>query len=85
MKVTKEDIYNQLCNSMAKLFEIEKDDIKLESQLNEELDLDSIDAIDLLVHLQKTTGLKFQPEEFKLVKTVSDVVEVVYTRLNKEV
>ncbi|MBF4405741.1 acyl carrier protein, partial [Vibrio anguillarum] len=42
-----------------------------------DLDLDSIDAVDLVVHLQKVTRKKIKPEEFKTVRTVNDVVESV--------
>lgn len=41
-----------------KLFDINESDIKPESKLYEELELDSIDAVDLVVHLQKATGKK---------------------------
>jgi acyl carrier protein len=44
----------------------------------QDLDLDSIDAVDLVVELQKLTGRKIKPEEFKTVRTVGDVVERVY-------
>ncbi|MCX2002714.1 acyl carrier protein, partial [Escherichia coli] len=40
-------------------------------------ELDSIDAVDMIVHLQKKTGKKIKPEEFKAVRTVQDVVEAV--------
>ena len=63
---------------LAELFEIEPQEIKPESKLFEELELDSIDAVDLVVKLQKTIGKKIMPEEFKQVRTVQDVVDVVY-------
>ncbi|WP_406017904.1 acyl carrier protein, partial [Succinivibrio sp.] len=53
-----------------------------ESKLFEELELDSIDAIDLVVKLQKTIGKKIMPEDFKNVRTVQDVVDVVYKLVN---
>ena len=49
-----------------------------EANLFTDLDLDSIDAIDMVVYLQKKTGKKFSPEQFKTVRTINDVVEVVY-------
>ena len=52
-------------------------DIKPEARLYEDLELDSIDAVDMIVHLQKKTGKKIKPEEFKAVRTVQDVVEAV--------
>ena len=75
---TKEEILDQLKIILAELFEIEKDDIKPEARLYEELDLDSIDAIDMVVKLQKITGKKVKPDDFRSVRTVEDVVEAVY-------
>jgi len=49
-----------------------------DADLAQDLDLDSIDAVDLVVELQKLTGRKIKPEEFKTVRTVGDVVERVY-------
>ena len=57
--------------------------IKPEARLYEDLELDSIDAVDMIVHLQKKTGKKIKPEEFKAVRTVQDVVDAV-ERLLKE-
>ena len=41
------------------------------------LPLFALDAIDLVVHLQKLTGKKIKPEEFKSVRSVNDVVDAV--------
>ena len=56
-------------------FEIPVEDISLEAELYSELDLDSIDAVDLVVRLREITGKKIAPEAFKEVRTVSDIVE----------
>jgi acyl carrier protein len=76
--MTKEEIFAKIQEMLAELFEIEPQEIKPESKLFEELELDSIDAVDLVVKLQKTIGKKIMPEEFKQVRTVQDVVDVVY-------
>ena len=55
----------------------------MESHLYQDLELDSIDAVDLVVRLQKLTGKKIKPEEFKTVRTVADVVEAVAQLLAK--
>lgn len=80
---TKEEILKQVQEMLANLFDISPDEIKPESKLYEELELDSIDAVDLVVKLQKNIGKKIMPEEFKSVRTVSDVVEVVYKLMNE--
>ena len=76
--MTKEEIFEQIRLMLSQLFEIDKEEITLESKLFAELELDSIDAVDLVVKLQKNIGKKIMPEEFKQVRTVQDVVDVVY-------
>lgn len=78
----KEEIYQHVTSLLVKLFDINESDIKPESKLYEELELDSIDAVDLVVHLQKATGKKIMPEMFKSVRTVQDIVDAVDNLLN---
>ncbi|CCG86901.1 acyl carrier protein [Erwinia piriflorinigrans] len=73
----KHEIYQEITDLLVKLFELDADDIKPESRLYEDLDLDSIDAVDMVVHLQKRIGRKIKPEIFKSVRTVQDVVDAV--------
>jgi len=80
----KQEIYLQIQALLVKLFELDVDDIKPESRLYEELELDSIDAVDLVVHLQKTTGKKIKPEMFKSVRTVQDVVDAIDALLKSD-
>ena len=78
----KEDIYLKIVSIFEELFEIEAQKITLEANLYQDLDIDSIDAIDLVVELKNMTGKKIQPEEFRSVQTVQDVVDQVYKLLN---
>ncbi|RJL22245.1 acyl carrier protein [Pectobacterium polaris] len=73
----KNEIYQEITGLLVKLFELDADDIKPESRLYEDLELDSIDAVDMVVHLQKRIGRKISPEIFKSVRTVQDVVNAV--------
>jgi acyl carrier protein len=77
-------IYQEVSALLTKLFDIDPQDIKPEARLYEELELDSIDAVDMVVHLQKKTGKKIKPEIFKQVRTVQDVVEAVEQLLKEE-
>ncbi|HCA9135299.1 TPA: acyl carrier protein [Klebsiella quasipneumoniae] len=76
-------IYEEISALLVNVFEIDPQDITPEARLYEDLELDSIDAIDMIVHLQKKIGKKIMPEEFKTVRTVQDVVDAV-ERLFKE-
>ena len=62
---------------LDELFEIPPEKVKPETKLYEELDLDSIDAIDLVVQLQTLTGKRVNPEDFKNVRTVNDVLDCI--------
>lgn len=75
--MNKEDIFEEVKGLLVKLFELYPEQITPQARLYEDLDLDSIDAVDMVVHLQKRTGKKIKPEDFKAVRTVQDVVEAV--------
>ena len=64
--MTRDEIFNEIRRALVE-----------DAKLYQQLELDSIDAIDLVVHLQKLTGKKIKPEEFKSVRTVADVVDAV--------
>ena len=81
--MTKEEILKKIQEMLAQLFDLDAEEIKPESKLFEELELDSIDAVDLVVKLQKQIGKKIMPEDFKQVRTVQDVVDVVDRLVNK--
>ena len=76
-KFTKEQIFDELKKILVEELEINDGDIVPEA-LFEDLDLDSIDAVDIAVRMQKFTDKKLSPAEFKKIRTVNDVVEAVY-------
>lgn len=65
-------------------FAIEPSRVTPEAHLFEELDLDSIDAVDLAIKLQEMTGRRIKPEEFKSVRTVGDVIAAVESLLSEK-
>lgn len=80
--MTNEDILNALKSILEEQFEIDPADVNLDTHLYRDLDLDSIDAVDLVVGLQNLTGKKIKPEDFKSVRTVADVIKATNTLLN---
>jgi acyl carrier protein len=79
----KELILGKLKEFLVDLFEVPEENITLEARLSEDLDLDSIDAVDLVVKLQELTGQRIKPDDFKSVRTVQDVVDRVYELFEK--
>jgi acyl carrier protein len=77
----KQTIFTEVKMALVELFEVDGDAVTLDAHLYQDLELDSIDAVDLVVRLQKLTGKKIRPEEFKAVRTVNDLVDAVATLL----
>lgn len=73
----RDDIFVLLRDALVELFELEPEQVKLEANLYQDLEIDSIDAIDLIDHLKQQTGKKIAAEEFKAVRTVGDVVDAI--------
>ncbi len=78
MSYTKNDIFERISQVLQKQFEIDADDISEQALLVEDLDIDSIDAVDLMIELKSFTGKKMAVRDFKAVKTVGDIVDAVY-------
>jgi len=75
---TKDEILAQIKASLTELFELDPARITLAARLNEDLEIDSIDAVDLLDGLRRQTGRKISAEDFRSVRTVGDLVEAIY-------
>ncbi len=83
MKITQEQIFSKIQGIMVELFELSPESIKMESKLNEDLGLDSIDAIDLLTHLQSFVGQRLHPEEFREIRTVAELIKAAEVTIAK--
>lgn len=75
--MTEQEIQTLLINALETLFEVDPATITPETNLYEDLEIDSIDAIDLIDHIKRETGHKLQAEDFRNVRTVADVVQAV--------
>lgn len=72
-----DQILSRLKTILAESFEIDPAKVTMDTQLFTDLDLDSIDAVDLAIKLQEMTGKRIKPEDFKTVRSVGDVVATV--------
>lgn len=75
--MTEQEIQILLTDALESLFEIDRSKVTGETNLYEDLEIDSIDAIDLIDHIKRETGYKLQAEDFRNVRTVDDVVQAV--------
>ena len=68
-------MFGEIRNVLVNQFEIDEALVTPEANLYEELDIDSIDAVDLLVQLREMTGQRISPDEFQQVRTINDVLD----------
>ena len=76
--MTKDDIFQQLKEILSNEFEIDPSLITPDARLYEELDLDSIDAVDMVIKMKERIPGKIDPALFKSARTVQDIVELLY-------
>lgn len=75
--MTRDEIYAEVSRTMIEMFEVEPDAIKPGAKLYEDLDLDSIDAIDMAVKMQEITGQRVEEKDLRKIRTVDDVVDLI--------
>ncbi len=69
-----DQLYNKIKDILVNQFEVDASLISIDANLYDELEIDSIDAVDLMVRLKQLTGKKIPPEQFKNIRTIGDVL-----------
>jgi acyl carrier protein len=73
-EMNRDQLFGWVADLLAEMFELDRAALTPASNLYTELDIDSIDAVDLAVHLKQSTGKRLRPEVFKTIRTIDDVV-----------
>jgi acyl carrier protein len=81
--MTRDEILQRIVEILADSFELDAAEITPESTLYDDLDLDSIDAIDIFVQLREVTGRRPDPAEARKIRTVQELVEFVEAEIAK--
>lgn len=79
---TEAEIEQKIKDILVADFECDPDRLTPDVNLFTDLDLDSIDAVDLIVRLQQETGKKVDPESFRQIRTLRDVTAAVVQLVN---
>jgi acyl carrier protein len=82
--MSKDELYGWVVDLLADMFELDKSKLSIQSNLYVDLDIDSIDAVDLAVKLKQMTGKRLQPEVFKTIRTIGDVVDALSDRSSEQ-
>ena len=75
--MTRQQILETLHASLVELFELDPSRIVPEARLDDDLEIDSIDAVDLVEHLSRTFKKKVSPRDFRSVRTVQDLIDAI--------
>ena len=67
-------LFKKIREILVDQFDVEESSVSMDANLYEELEIDSIDAVDLLVQIKELTGVKIAPDTFKEVRTIRDVM-----------
>jgi acyl carrier protein len=77
-----DEVLQRIRTTLVELFNLPADRIRPESRLFEDLEIDSIDVVDLMDEVQRHTGRKVTVEDFRSVHTVGDLAGVMQRLLN---
>ena len=80
MSLPKDEILDHIKQVLTDLFEVEAEQVALNSRIYEDLDIDSIDTIDLLIELKRILKKDIDPQAFKGAQTIGDVVTIIAAR-----
>ncbi len=78
--MTREEVFEKVSQKISELFDIDRSKITPEARF-QDLELTSLDAIDLVIELQQMTGRKVKEAGLRSIRTVDDLVTVVLTHL----
>jgi len=77
----KEEIFARIREILVESFALQPHDIRLQSHLVDDLDLDSIDVIGLAVGLEQEVGLDVGEDELRGIRLVEDIVDLIHAKL----
>jgi len=73
----RDEIQARVADAMNELFDLDRAQVRPDARLREDLDLDSLDAVDLAAHMQTVTGRRFTDADLRRIRTVGDVLDLV--------
>lgn len=80
--MTRAEILHEISKTLVEMFQLDPKIVTAEARLVEDLDLDSIDAVDLAAKVQELTGKRLAENDLRGMRTIEDVVGVVEKMLN---
>jgi acyl carrier protein len=83
MAISREQIVAHVNKTLIEEFEVPEENIVAEKRLREDLELDSLDAVDMIVALEQSLKIRVDEEEAKQIRTVGDIYAFVEKMLGR--
>ena len=80
--MTKQEIIDKLNSLLVEEFEIEQDLLRPEASLKDDLEIDSLDLVDVVVLVNDEFGFRPAPEQMKQLKTLQDFYDFIEKSIN---
>ena len=80
-EIPKDAIFAKLRETLVGAFELAPERVVPDARLVADLELDSLDLVDLVVRLEQDADLQIDEEELKSIATVQDVVDLLHRKL----
>jgi acyl carrier protein len=77
----KDEVLKWVVEILTHEFGVDAANLRPGTRLAEDLDLDSIDAIDMAVRIEEKTGLALNGEDLQSIQTIQDAVDLIHARL----
>jgi acyl carrier protein len=79
----RQEIVDIVNKTLIENFELKPEDLTPDALIGENLKLDSLDAVDMLVHLEDRLGTKYDIEKFREVRKLNDIYNLVEEAISK--
>jgi acyl carrier protein len=74
---SRQEIFDIVRRSLVELFELEEPNVVPDARFDDDLEIDSIDAVDLVDHLSRIFERRVSPRDFRSVRTVNDLIDCI--------
>ena len=83
MALSRDEIIAHVNRTLHEEFEVPEDEIQPDKLLREDLELDSLDAVDMIVALEQALKIRVDEEEAKKIRNVGDIYDFVEKMLQR--
>jgi len=78
---SREEIEARVLAILTREFDVNAAEISSETDLQQDLDFDSLDGVALAGWIEEETGLAFSDDDIEQMRTIGEIVELVHERV----